>query len=154
MATQHNWPAIRHDYRPFGLSYHKLAAPTIADLVKVCEHYLEVINTQCDGERKTRTYIDVKTTIQMVYRMVLKLARTTEQVHRQKVRNSHMEHEFDVLSSADLPTDPKRTVEGMKHELLTLETEYVLRLDTIESLKRRILMLEASLEPTTDPCLF
>lgn len=154
MATQHNWPAVKHDYRPFGLSFHRLASPTIVDLVKVCEHYLEVLNTQCVGEHKTRMYLDVKATIQMVHRMASRLAHATEQVHRQQVRNTHMEHEFDVLSSADLPTDPKRTVEGMKHELLTLETEYVLRLDTVESLKRRILMLEASLEPTTNPCLF
>ncbi|ESU45078.1 Putative serine/threonine-protein kinase C1D4.11C [Giardia duodenalis] len=53
-----------------------------------------------------------------------------------------------------MPTDPERTPEGMKQQLLDLETAYVLRLDTVASLKRRIAMLEESLDPAISKHLF
>ena len=64
------------------------------------------------------------------------------------------DYEFEVLRAADLPTDPERTPEGMKQQLLDLETAYVLRLDTVASLKRRIAMLEESLDPAISKHLF
>ena len=42
----------------------------------------------------------------------------------------------------------------MHDQLIQREADYVMLLDAVESYKRRIRMLEASLEPTMDPKLF
>lgn len=156
MSTQDAWPSVYYDFRRYGLSFYKMRAPTIKNLIELCDHYLE-----CNRRYKetfsptaTRAQVAVQRTIKLIRGIATRLTSISEAIVMQNSEKSQADYEFEVLQAADLPTDPERTPEGMKQQLLDLETAYVLRLDTVASLKRRIVMLEESLDPAISKALF
>lgn len=51
MSVKNRWPAVKHDFRPKGLSFRILKDASLQDLVEVCEHYQEQLNLYCQNDR-------------------------------------------------------------------------------------------------------
>ncbi|ESU38859.1 Hypothetical protein DHA2_150163 [Giardia duodenalis] len=156
MSTQDAWPPVYYDFRRYGLSFHKMKTPRIEHLVELCDHYLECLKRYEDtfSPTRTRAQVAVRQTINVIRGIALRLISVSKTASLQNNEKSQADYELEVLQAADLPTDPERTPESMKQQLLDLETAYVLRLDTVASLKRRIAMLEESLDPAISKHLF
>ena len=156
MSTQDAWPPVYYDFRRYGLSFYKMRMPRIENLVELCDHYLECDKRYTDtfSPTTTRAQVAVQRTIKLIRDIALRLSSMSKVASIESHEKAQADYEFEVLRAADLPTDPERTPEGMKQQLLDLETAYVLRLDTGASLKRRIAMLEESLDPAISKHLF
>lgn len=156
MSTQNAWPPVYYDFRRYGLSFYKMKMPGVENLIELCDHYLECNRRyeETFSPTTTRAQVAVQRTIKLIRGIAVRLTSASKAVAIKDSEKSQADYEFEVLQAADLPTDPERTPEGMKQQLLELETAYVLRLDTVASLRRRIAMLEESLDPAISKHLF
>lgn len=59
MSTKHHWPPLEFDHREDGLSFRKMKEPTLQDIVKICNHYDEMLE-KFGKERDLDNYKIVK----------------------------------------------------------------------------------------------
>lgn len=144
MATQAGWPAVKHDYRKHGLSFRILRVPKLKDIVKVCDHYEEKMLTLCAKISTPGKLMTLKA-IAAIRSIASRILSTETKVLAELDRTKDKLNQYEVLLAGDLEGDPTRTPQSMKTLLLELETQYVVKLDVIESLKRQIKMLEESI---------
>ncbi|KAH0573556.1 hypothetical protein SS50377_23490 [Spironucleus salmonicida] len=147
-----HWPAILYDYRENGISQRALPEAKLSDISKICEYYYEQLQASCIDDRE-----NMKLVLQYMHRIKNQAAELQGQDQEfmqnlKKVRG--IQEEFEILKAGDLDHDPLRSPEQMHKQLLQVETDYNLLIDTIESYKRRILLLEDSLDKNLDRKLY
>ncbi|CAL6029021.1 Conserved_hypothetical protein [Hexamita inflata] len=151
MSIKNKWPALEYDFRQEAISRRSLEQPVIKDIIKVCDHYDEMLEIyEVCKERDYENYDLVKQAIEDVRNQVAALFEMEKKFRERAKYLEKVNEEFVILKAGDLETDPVRTPNRMHDELIKAEGEHAMLLDAVESYKRQVRMLEASLDPKVD----
>ena len=127
--------------------------PVVGDIEQVCLHYLDVLERFCK-QKDSENYQFVRPVIEKVLKEASVLKLVDKKIQKKKDRVEECLEEFKILKHGDLEEDAERTPKSMHDELLKVEGEYAMLMDTVESYRRQVKMLEESLEPGTNKKAF